>query len=82
MFKKFIKKMLGLSKTPSQYFREYIGAQLCIGFKVGEMKGKLNGIHNKRQKYILGWHFNTEYKPVLNAVITMRSTIARYEDDF
>ena len=82
MVKKFIRKIFGLSKTPSQYFREYIGAQLCLGFRIGEMKGRVNGILTKREKYILRWDFNTEYKPVQNAVIAMRSTIARYEDDW
>lgn len=82
MFKKFIRKIFRISKTPSQCFREHIGAQLCLGFRIGKMKGMVNGILTKREKYILRWDFNTEYKPVQNAVIAMRSTIARYEDDW
>ena len=82
MLKKFIKKMLRLCETPSARFRNGIGVQLARGFEIGLMKGRIDEINHKRSKYILRWYSDTEYKPVQNAVITMRSTIARYEDDF
>ncbi len=80
--RKFFRKMMKLCKTPSQYFREDIGKYLSLGFKIGIMKGVLKEIHYRRQKYILRWYFDTEYKPVQNAELAMRSTIARYEDDW
>lgn len=82
MFKKFIKKMLRLCETPSVRFRNGIGVQLARGFEIGLMKGRIAEINHKRSKYILRWYSDTEYKPVQNAELTMRSTIARYEDDF